>query len=202
MPPRCAVIPGPLVTQKYFREPPEPHFTASVLQPSHGYQEPKEITLTKKTFRLILMLLCAVVLIAGTTATVRAEWGGPPIIPQLPQQPLPQPPMPQPLPNNYLQPTLKDLPAAPQVVTGNGQGNFDASQGHDNTTGSTVPETAESQQTKPVTGPSGNETLQDPADPETPVTPSSEKSGSKTPWLLVAAVVAGAFFLGRRSKNR
>jgi hypothetical protein len=151
----------------------------------------------KKSILLGITALCLNCLTSGAITAARAQWGGPPVIPQLPQQPLSQPPMPQPLPDNYLQPTLKDIPAAPQAVTGNGQENSDSGQENDNPADSSAQDGVKDPM--PETQ-SANEVQQAPAVDDKETLPATGSSRSKTPWLLAAAVVAGAFFLGRRSR--
>ena len=146
----------------------------------------------KKPILLFLAMMCAGTLISSQGTAARADWGGTPVISQ--------PPMPQPLPNDYLQPTLKDIPSAPQVVTGTGQGNSDAGQESDNSGGGTAHEGDQDPVTQPATQPSGSEIQQEPAAVDTSTLPLPGTSSSKKPWFLAAAVVACAFFLGRRSR--
>lgn len=136
----------------------------------------------------------AVTLACGKVPVACANWTPPIVIPQQPRFE-PQPPQPpQPLPPHYLEPTLKNVPTAPHVNTGNGQGGSAVGGGDGNS--ESVTETAPQS-----TPPAVKEVTPAPAPVETaaPV-PATEHSSSKTPWLLVAGGVVAAFILGRRTK--
>lgn len=140
---------------------------------------------------ILVAVIWVIILACDKVPAACAPWTGPVIIPQRPQFPPPQPQLPQPLPNNFLQPTLKSVPSAPPVVTGN---NYQAGSASDNpASGPARPEASPTPPPvkKPVTPP--------PAEKPAPA-PEPRPSGSKTPWLLVAGGVVIAFLLGRRSR--
>ena len=161
-----------------------------------------------KLIVIYFVLICAVTLMSGMYKAALADWRGPIVIPQLPQQPSPPLQQPRPLPDGYLQPALKNIPSAPQVVTGNGQGSLNAGSGHDDSRdGQTkydsppANESVKEPVPLPVSQPPVSEAQQQaPTDVEKPATPASKPSNSKTPWLLAGGVVVAAFLLGRRSR--
>ncbi|WP_157046098.1 hypothetical protein [Geotalea uraniireducens] len=136
---------------------------------------------------MFFLIMCVAALACGKVQVACAQWTGPPIIPQQPRFQPPQPQQIQTLPNNYLQPALKDLPSAPQVVNGNSG----TAGGSDN----------------PAVEPARTEPRPTSAPVKEPVPPPVEKpvsapepSNSKTPWLLAAGVVVAAFLIGRRTR--
>ena len=156
-----------------------------------------------KQIVIIFALICAVTLVSGMNTASFADWRGPIVTPQLPQQPSPPLQQPRPLPDGYLQPALKNIPSAPQVVTGNVQGSLNAGSGHDDSRdGQTKYDSHPAQDPvrEPVPPPVNEAQQQTPTDVEKPATPASEPSNSKTPWLLAGGVVVAAFLLGRRSR--
>jgi hypothetical protein len=161
-----------------------------------------------KQIVIFFALICTVTLVSGKITAALADWRGPTVIPQMPQQTLPQPQQPKLLPDGFLQPTLKNIPSAPQAVTGHSQGNSGARNGHDNSRDGQMkydahPEHDPVKETvlPPVYQPSVSEAQhQAPADVEKPAFPASKPSNTKTPWLLAAGVVVVAFLFGRRSR--
>lgn len=142
-----------------------------------------------KRIVILFLIMCVAALACGTVQVACAQWTGPPIIIQQPRFQQPQPQQMQTLPN--LQPALKDLPSAPQVVNGNSG----TAGGSDNP----APEPA---RTEPRPAPAPvKEPVPPPVSVEKPApVPAPEPSNPKTPWLLAAAVVAAAFMLGRRTR--
>jgi len=147
-----------------------------------------------KRIVILLMVVCSATLACGKVQVACAQWTSPPIIIQQPRFQPSQPQQIQTLPNNFLQPTIKALPSAPQAITGNANGNAGIVGGSEN----------------PATEPVRTEPHPTPAlakEPESPPVavektapvPVSEPSNPKTPWLLVAGVVIAAFLIGRRT---
>jgi hypothetical protein len=156
-----------------------------------------------KQIVMFFALICAVALGSGKVTAALADWRGPIVIPQMPQPLPPQPQQPQILPDGFLRPTLKSIPSAPQVVTGNGQGSIEAGSGHDDSRdGQTKYDSrpAHDPIKEPAPPPVSEAQQQAPADVEKPALPASGPSNPKTPWLLAAGVVVAAFLLGRRSR--
>lgn len=148
-----------------------------------------------KQIVIFFALICAVTAACGKVPAACADWRGPIVIPQQPQFQPPQPQPPQPLPRNFLEPTLKSIPPAPQAVTGNGQGNSEVGGGHDNSAAEPARKAG-----RPVPPP-----VEEPVQPQvsmenTPPIRAQEPSKPITPWLLAAGVAAAAFLLGRRSR--
>lgn len=166
----------------------------------------------------VVMFLAAVsvaTLSCGHIPAACADWR-PPVVILPPQPPQPPQPLPQPLTIKpiSLEPALKAVPSAPQAVTTNGQASSPAGSGYSNP--ATEPSRTESYEpakvetrpepppvkapdSPPVSHPSASESKLVPADGDTGGAPATGRS--KVPWLL-AGVVAGAFFLGRRSRRR
>jgi hypothetical protein len=143
---------------------------------------------------ILVAVLCVINLACGKAPVACAGWGGPPIIPQQPRFEPPQPQPPQPLPKDFLQPTLKSVPSAPPVVTGNGQGNSQAGIVEDKPA-------VESPRPEPLPSVPAAKPVPPPPPVEKPLpVPPAESSGSKTPWFLVAGGVVAAFMLGRRKR--
>lgn len=145
-----------------------------------------------KRILMFFAIIGAVTLACGKVPVACANWSAPTVI-----QPPPRYEPPPLLPPGYLEPTLKKVPSAPQVNTGNGQGVSAAGGGDGNTESVTVRSETAPQSTPPAV----KEETPPPAPVETaaPV-PAPEPSNSKTPWLLVAGGVVIAFILGRRTK--
>lgn len=152
-----------------------------------------EDTSLLKRILILVAVIGMINLACGKVPVACAGWGGPPIIPQQPRFEPPQPQPPQPLPKDFLQPTLKSVPSAPQVVTGNGQGNS-GNGGSDNPAAGPV-------RSEAIPTPQVKEQAPPPSSVTTPAPLAESKpAGSKAPWLLVAGGVVIAFLLGRRTR--
>lgn len=156
-----------------------------------------EDTPVLKRILIFFAVTCAITLACGEVPVACAGWPPPIVIPQHPRLDPPQPQPPQPLPRDYLEPTLKRVPPAPQVNTDNGQGVSAAGGGDGNSESVTTRVETAPQSTPPAV----KEETPTPAPVETAAqAPATEHSSSKTPWLLVAGGVIAAFILGRRTK--